>query len=92
MYISETSKQSIKLTTPEENREPKTVFSSTQPEEQANSSIFNNDAMNTRERQHRTELLQNSPSKNNMRMGPPCDIDDQSRYDLDSLPTRKFLF
>ena len=82
MDITESSKQAV--TTPGEMR-PTEVPSTTR--EQASSSTSVNDAINTHERQQRTETLRNSPSSNKKNMVPPCDIHDPSRYELSSPPT-----
>ena len=82
MDITELSKQAVK--TAEENMGPAEAFSSTQ--EQASPSNSLNDAINTHARQQGTEPLRNSSYKN---IEPPCDIDDQSRLDLNS-SMRKF--
>ena len=88
MDISATVTQSTKLTTPKEKKEAKEAISSEQCEEQASSSTYVNDAIYTHEPQQRTESPRNSPSKNKKRIGPQCNIDDQSRYDFNLPPTR----
>ena len=91
MDISATITQSTKLTTPEEKKEAKEAISSTQSEEQASSSTYVNDVINTHEPQQRTELLRNISSNYKKQIASPCDIDDDSRYDLNSQTICKFF-
>ena len=87
MDITESSKQAA--TTLGENLVPNRVISTTR--EQASSSTSVNDAINTHERQQRTEPLRNSPSNNKKNIVHPCDIHDPSRYEEASNPIRKFF-